>query len=133
MRDLWIIVGVAALLAAYIVYSRIKKSRERKRECERLEQIDRILEADPHLAEELDKIDGLLLELEEDYLKDLTAGQQKVIMPVYHKLDERFDDLYGRGIAEMERGAVCQEIRDIEKMLTDLKVQIAELTGERIH
>ena len=133
MRDVIIAVSVVILLVAYIVYSRIRESRDRKREGRRLEQTDRILESDPHLAREVERISDLFIELEASCLGGLTAEQQKVIMPVYHKLDDRWDDMYDRGIAEMERGAAYQEIRDVEKMITDLKAQIAELTGERIH
>ena len=140
MRDVWIIAGVLIfLVVALFVCPVLKDLAKKKRELKRQEQTDSDLESDPYLAQEVERLRELIDELggysagDKDFVGEVRA---MAIQHDYSKLDERFFDLYDKNIAQMSKGEVYQELREIEQMIRELKAQIdqiAELENKEVH
>ena len=139
MRDIWIAAGVVVFLLAFLFYSVAKDLAQRKRERKRQEQTDSDLESDPYLAQEVERLREMIDELGGHDLggKDMVGEVRAMaIQHDYNKLDERFFDLYDKNIAQMSKGEVYQELREIEQMIRELKAQIdriTELENEEVH
>ena len=130
MRDFIIAMSVVAVLLAVLVYWVAKDMREKKREGKRLEETDRALESDPYLAQEIERIRELISELNGSGIGDPNSVgniRAMAIQQGYNELDDRFFDLYNQNIAELSKGEVYQELREIEQMIREFKAQVAKI------
>ena len=123
-------VVLALILLAVVVLCVLNGTFSSKSESERQEQTEDTLTADPYLAAEVERIGNMIIEMgvisvgNKDTMGDLRA---LAIQHDYHKLDDRFFDLYEKNIAQMSKSELYQELREIEQMAIDLKAQVGDI------
>ena len=131
--NLWlllILAGVVVFLLVIVFREVLKDFAEKKRGSEQQEKTDHILESDPYLAQEVERLREMIDELSVYKVIQGSVGEirKMAILHDYNKLDERFFDLYDKNIAQMSKGEVYQELREIEQMIRELKAQTDRIT-----